>query len=84
MILIKLILFVFLFTLIFGIAVIVAFFKKFNSSVRQFQDQMSGRARTSAGRPEGEYASRSQTTQRQEKKIIPKDEGEYVDFEEVR
>lgn len=94
MLLIKFILFFFIFSLIMGAVVIVSIVRKFRNATRQFQNQMNGnngawsardpfstgKNRNSSPTEEGVIDNR--TPEQSSKKIIPKDEGEYVDFEE--
>lgn len=91
MLFLQLILFFFLFALVMGLVVVLSFLGKVRSMAKQFRGQMNGGGSgfsgggmndgTGSESASGVYDAGSQ--KRSAKKIIPKEEGEYVDFEEV-
>lgn len=91
MLFLQLILFFFLFALVVGLVVVLSFIGKVRSMAKQFRGQMNGGGSSfsgggmndGAGSESGEQVYEAGSQKRQAKKIIPKEEGEYVDFEEV-
>lgn len=77
MILLRLLLISFLFVLVMGIFILYFIVKRFKNITRQFRQ-------TTAERPKSDRQTVIDRRHPDEvhKKIIPKDEGEYVDFEE--
>ena len=60
---------------------LMRFFKEIRRNVRMFKEQMNAYQQRQGG-ADGDRVSDTQSPQ-QRKKIIPQDEGEYVEYEEV-
>lgn len=97
MLFLQLILFFFIFALVVGLVMVLSFIGRVHSVAKQFRSQMnggngfsgggssfsSGGMNSGTGRESGEQVYDGGSPLRSDKKIIPKEEGEYVDFEEV-
>ncbi len=59
--------------------VAISFFLKIRKATKQFRNQFQG----SPNKPKGDTITDRRTEEERNRQIIPDDEGEYVDYEEV-
>ncbi|MBU3855743.1 MAG: DUF4834 family protein [Candidatus Phocaeicola excrementipullorum] len=84
--LLGIIVFIFLFVLIIGAVILLRVVKGFFSIGKKMTGQDFSRERRSqtAGTADYSNAAQKQKTSKKKKKVFDDDEGEYVDFEEIK
>jgi len=82
----KFILLIFLAGFIALIFVIYSFYKRIHATAKEFKKQMDGQQQQSKNRTYGEQEGvvDQHTPDKANQKIIPKEEGDYVDYEEEK
>lgn len=74
--------FILLFALLFGAIVVLSIVRKVFKAGRKAAERAAGKDKTHAS--SSSYYSKTGEKTPQKKKVFDKDEGEYVDFEEIK